>query len=397
MSALTPSRDDKFSFGLWTIGWTAQDPFGSSTRKDLDVVEAVEKLAEIGAYGMTFHDDDLFAFGSTDAERQKQIDRLKKALADTGLIIPMMTTNLFSHPVFKDGAFTSNDRGVRRFALRKALRNLDLAAEMGAKTFVMWGGREGAEYDVAKDVQGALQRYREGVNLMTQYVLDKGYDIRFAIEPKPNEPRGDILLPTIGHAMAFINTLEHPDMVGLNPETGHEQMAGLNFTAGIAQALEHGKLFHIDLNGQRGIKYDQDLVFGHGDLVNAFSVVDLIEFGGPKGGRAYDGPRHFDYKPSRTEDYDGVWESARANIRMYLLLKERARAFRNDPEVQEALKASRVAEINQSTLGKGETYQDLLADKSAYENFDADSYFNGRGFGFVRLNQLAMEHLMGAR
>jgi xylose isomerase len=232
---------------------------------------------------------------------------------------------------------------------------------------------------------------------MTQYVLDKGYDIRFAIEPKPNEPRGDILLPTIGHAMAFINTLEHPDMVGLNPETGHEQMAGLNFTAGIAQALEHGKLFHIDLNGQRGIKYDQDLVFGHGDLVNAFSVVDLIEFGGPKGGRAYDGPRHFDYKPSRTEDYDGVWESARANIRMYLLLKERARAFRNDPEVQEALTASRVAEINQSTLGKGETYQDLLADKSAYENFDADSYFNGRGFGFVRLNQLAMEHLMGAR
>jgi xylose isomerase len=397
MSAITPSRDDKFSFGLWTIGWTAQDPFGSSTRKDLDVVEAVEKLAEIGAYGMTFHDDDLFAFGSTDAERQKQIDRLKKALADTGLIIPMMTTNLFSHPVFKDGAFTSNDRGVRRFALRKALRNLDLAAEMGAKTFVMWGGREGAEYDVAKDVQGALQRYREGVNLMTQYVLDKGYDIRFAIEPKPNEPRGDILLPTIGHAMAFINTLEHPDMVGLNPETGHEQMAGLNFTAGIAQALEHGKLFHIDLNGQRGIKYDQDLVFGHGDLVNAFSVVDLIEFGGPKGGRAYDGPRHFDYKPSRTEDYDGVWESARANIRMYLLLKERARAFRNDPEVQEALTASRVAEINQSTLGKGETYQDLLADKSAYENFDADSYFNGRGFGFVRLNQLAMEHLMGAR
>jgi xylose isomerase len=397
MSALTPSRDDKFSFGLWTIGWTAQDPFGSSTRKDLDVVEAVEKLAEIGAYGMTFHDDDLFAFGSTDAERQKQIDRLKKALADTGLIIPMMTTNLFSHPVFKDGAFTSNDRGVRRFALRKALRNLDLAAEMGAKTFVMWGGREGAEYDVAKDVQGALQRYREGVNLMTQYVLDHGYDIRFAIEPKPNEPRGDILLPTIGHAMAFINTLEHPDMVGLNPETGHEQMAGLNFTAGIAQALEHGKLFHIDLNGQRGIKYDQDLVFGHGDLVNAFSVVDLIEFGGPNGGRAYDGPRHFDYKPSRTEDYDGVWESARANIRMYLLLKERARAFRNDPEVQEALKASRVAEINQSTLGKGETYQDLLADKSAYENFDADSYFNGRGFGFVRLNQLAMEHLMGAR
>jgi xylose isomerase len=357
----------------------------------------VEKLNEIGAYGLTFHDDDLFAFGSTDAERQKQIDRLKQALADTGVIVPMMTTNLFSHPVFKDGAFTSNDRGVRRFALRKTLRNIDLAAEMGAKTFVMWGGREGAEYDAAKDVRGALARYREGVNLLCQYVTDQGYDIRFAIEPKPNEPRGDILLPTVGHAMAFIATLEHPEMVGLNPETGHEQMAGLNFTAGIAQALEHGKLFHIDLNGQRGIKYDQDLVFGHGDLANAFSLVDLIEFGGPKGGRAYDGPRHFDYKPSRTEDYDGVWESARANIRMYLLLKERAAAFRADPEVQEALKAARVAEINENTLGKGETYQDLLADKSAYENFDAESYYNGRGFGFVRLNQLATEHLMGAR
>ncbi|MFZ4079049.1 MAG: xylose isomerase [Microbacteriaceae bacterium] len=397
MTSLTPSRDDKFSFGLWTIGWTAADPFGSATRAPLDVVEAVEKLNEIGAYGMTFHDDDLFAFGSTDAERQKQIDRLKQALADTGVIVPMMTTNLFSHPVFKDGAFTSNDRGVRRFALRKTLRNLDLAAEMGAKTFVMWGGREGAEYDAAKDVRGALERYREGVNLLCQYVTDKGYDIRFAIEPKPNEPRGDILLPTVGHAMAFIATLEHPEMVGLNPETGHEQMAGLNFTAGIAQALEHGKLFHIDLNGQRGIKYDQDLVFGHGDLANAFSLVDLIEFGGPKGGRAYDGPRHFDYKPSRTEDYEGVWESARANIRMYLLLKQRAAAFRADPEVQAALKAARVAEINETTLSKGETYQDLLGDKSAYENFDADSYFNGRGFGFVRLNQLATEHLMGAR
>ena len=397
MTSLTPTRDDKFSFGLWTIGWTAADPFGSATRAPLDVVEAVEKLNEIGAYGLTFHDDDLFAFGSTDAERQKQIDRLKQALADTGVIVPMMTTNLFSHPVFKDGAFTSNDRGVRRFALRKTLRNLDLAAEMGAKTFVMWGGREGAEYDAAKDVRGALERYREGVNMLSQYVIDKGYDIRFAIEPKPNEPRGDILLPTVGHAMAFIATLEHPELVGLNPETGHEQMAGLNFTAGIAQALEHGKLFHIDLDGQRGIKYDQDLVFGHGDLANAFSLVDLIEFGGPKGGRAYDGPRHFDYKPSRTEDYDGVWESARANIRMYLLLKERAAAFRADPEVQAALKAARVAEINETTLGKGETYQDLLADKSAYENFDAESYYNGRGFGFVRLNQLATEHLMGAR
>lgn len=397
MSNLTPTHADKFSFGLWTIGWAAQDQFGGATRASLDVVEAVEKLAELGAYGLTFHDDDLFPFGSTDAERQKQIDRLKQALADTGLIIPMITTNLFSHPVFKDGGFTSNDRGVRRFALRKALRNLDLAAEMGAKTFVMWGGREGAEYDSAKDIQGALQRYREGVNLMTSYVKDKGYDIRFAIEPKPNEPRGDILLPTVGHAMAFINTLEDPDLVGLNPETGHEQMAGLNFAAGIAQAIEHGKLYHIDLNGQKGIKFDQDLVFGHGDILNAFSLVDLLEFGGPNGGSAYDGPRHFDYKPSRTEDFTGVWDSAAANMRMYLLLKERAAAFRADPEVKAALEASRVAEINTPTLAPGETYTDLLADNSSYENFDADSYFNGRGFGFVKLNQLAIEHLMGAR
>ena len=397
MSSLTPTREDKFSFGLWTIGWAAQDQFGGPTRSNLDVVEAVEKLGELGAYGLTFHDDDLFPFGSTDAARQKQIDRLKQALADTGIIIPMITTNLFSHPVFKDGGFTSNDRGVRRFALRKALRNLDLAAEMGAKTFVMWGGREGAEYDSAKDIQGALQRYREGVNLMTAYVKDKGYDIRFAIEPKPNEPRGDILLPTVGHAMAFINTLEHPDLVGLNPEVGHEQMAGLNFTAGIAQAIEHGKLYHIDLNGQKGVKFDQDLVFGHGDILNAFSLVDLLEFGGPNGGRSYDGPRHFDYKPSRTEDFTGVWDSAAANMRMYLLLKERAAAFRADPEVKAALEASRVAEINTPTLAPGETYTDLLADNASYENFDADSYFDGRGFGFVKLNQLAIEHLMGAR
>jgi xylose isomerase len=392
-----PTRDDKFSFGLWTIGYNGADPFGGPTRPPLDVVEAVTKLSELGAYGLTFHDDDLFAFGSTDAERQKQIDRLQKALADTGIIVPMITTNLFSAPVFKDGGFTSNDRAVRRFALRKVLRNLDLAAELGAKTFVMWGGREGAEYDAAKDIRGALQRYREAVNLLGDYVTDKGYDIRFAIEPKPNEPRGDILLPTIGHALAFIESLERPELVGVNPEVGHEQMAGLNYTAGIAQALYHGKLFHIDLNGQRGIKYDQDLVFGHGDLANAFALVDLLENGGPEGGPAYEGPRHFDFKPSRTEDITGVWDAAAANMRTYLLLKERAASFRADPEVQEALAASRVGEINLSTLAVGESYEDLLADRGSYEDFNSDAYFGGKGFGFVRLNQLALEHLLGAR
>jgi xylose isomerase len=395
--SVQPKREDKFSFGLWTIGYNGGDPFGGPTRAPLDVVHGIEKLAELGAYGLTFHDDDLFAFGSTDAAREKEIGRLKKALADTGIIVPMVTTNLFSPPVFKDGGFTSNDRGVRRFALRKVLRNLDLAAELGAKTFVMWGGREGAEYDAAKDIRGALERYREAVNLLGDYVVDKGYDIRFAIEPKPNEPRGDILLPTVGHALAFITTLERPELVGVNPEVGHEQMAGLNFAAGIAQALYQGKLFHIDLNGQRGIKYDQDLVFGHGDLHNAFALVDLLENGGPNSGPTYDGPRHFDYKPSRTEDESGVWDSASANMHTYLLLKERAAAFRADPEVQEALAASRVGEIRTPTLAPGETYDDLLADRSAFEDFDSSAYFNGKGFGFVRLQQLATEHLLGAR
>nr|WP_179426436.1 xylose isomerase [Spelaeicoccus albus] len=395
--APTPTRDDKFSFGLWTIGYNGSDPFGGPTRPQLDVVEAVTKLAELGAYGLTFHDNDLFEFGSTDTERQKQIDRLKQAMADTGIVVPMVTTNLFSAPVFKDGGFTSNDRGVRRYALRKVMRQIDLGAELGAETLVMWGGREGAEYDSSKDIQSALARYRESVNLLAQYVTDKGYGIRFAIEPKPNEPRGDILLPTLGHALAFVETLDKPELFGVNPEVGHEQMAGLNFAAGIAQALDAGKLFHIDLNGQRSIKYDQDLVFGHGDLQNAFALVDLLENGGPGGGQAYTGPRHFDYKPSRTEDISGVWDSAAANMRTYLLLKERAAAFRADPEVQEVLRTAQVAELSTPTLGAGESHDDLLADRSAFEEFDTDAYFGGKGFGFVRLQQLALEHLLGAR
>lgn len=394
---LTPRPADKFSFGLWTVGWTASDPFGAATRPPLDVVEAVERLAELGAHGLTFHDDDLFPFGASDAERSNQIGRLRAALDSTGMVVPMVTTNLFTHPVFKDGGFTSNDRAVRRFALRKVLRNIDLAAELGAQTFVLWGGREGSEYDSAKDVRAALERYREALDLLAEYVLDQGCPLRFAIEPKPNEPRGDILLPTVGHALAFIDTLAHPELVGVNPETGHEQMAGLNFLHGISQALYCGKLFHIDLNGQRGIKFDQDLVFGHGDLINAFSLVDLLENGGPDGAPSYTGPRHFDYKPSRTEDGAGVWESAAANMRMYLLLKERAAAFRADPEVADALAAARVAELRQPTLNPGEGYRELLADRTAHEDFDPESYFGAKGFGFVRLNQLAIEHLMGAR
>jgi xylose isomerase len=393
---VTPTKADQFSFGLWTVGWQARDPFGDATRPPLDPAEIVYRLAERGAYGVTFHDDDVIPFGSDDATRTDHIGRFRKALDETGLIVPMATTNLFTHPIFKDGGFTSNDRQVRRFALRKVARNMDLAAELGAKTYVLWGGREGAEYESAKDVRAALDRYREALDTLAQYTVDQGYGMRFALEPKPNEPRGDILLPTVGHALAFISTLEHHEMVGLNPEVGHEQMAGLNFVHGIAQALWQGKLFHIDLNGQRSIKYDQDLVFGHGDLLNAFALVDLLEFGGPDGGRAYDGPRHFDYKPSRTEDIAGVWASAEANMRTYLLLKERAAAFRADPDVQAALAASLVPQLREPTLAPGESIVDLIADRSSYEDLDVDAVA-ARGFGFVALNQLAIEHLMGAR
>jgi len=391
-----PTPDDHFTFGLWTVGWQARDPFGDATRAPLDPVESVHRLAELGAYGVTFHDDDLIPFGSSDADRDEHIARFRKALDQTGLVVPMMTTNLFTHPVFRDGAFTSNRRDVRRFALRKVMRNLDLAAELGATTYVFWGVREGAETDSAKDVRVALDRYREGLDLLASYVADRGYGIRFALEPKPNEPRGDILLPTVGHALAFISSLEHRDMVGLNPEVGHEQMAGLNFVHGIAQALWHGKLFHIDLNGQRGIKFDQDLVFGHGDLMSAFFLVDLLENGGPGGGPAYDGPRHFDYKPLRTEDTAGVWTSASANMRTYLLLKERAAAFRADPEVIAAMAASGHPELAVPTLAPGESYADLLADRTAFEEFDAAGRAEP-GYGYVHLDQLAVEHLLGAR
>jgi xylose isomerase len=399
MSDLRPTPADKFTFGLWTVGWQARDPFGDASRPPLDPVESVHRLAELGAYGVTFHDDDLIPFGSDDAARDEHVKRFRAALDETGLVVPMVTTNLFTHPVFKDGGFTSNDRGIRRYALRKVMRNMDLAAELGASTYVFWGGREGAETDSAKDVRSALARYAEGIDLLAQYSIDRGYGLRFAIEPKPNEPRGDILLPTVGHALAFISTLEHHEMVGVNPEVGHEQMAGLNFVHGIAQALWQGKLFHIDLNGQHGIKYDQDLVFGHGDLLSAFFLVDLLENGGGAadgtGSPTYDGPRHFDYKPMRTEDIEGVWASAAANMRTYLLLKERTAAFRADPAVQEALLASRVGELAHPTLGEGETYDDLLADTTAFESFDVDAAAE-RGYAFAQLDQLAVEHVRGA-
>jgi xylose isomerase len=381
--SLTPTPADKFTFGLWTVGWQARDPFGDATRGALDPVRTVNELAARGAYGVTFHDDDLIPFGSDDSSRRGHIDRFKKALDETGMKVPMATTNLFSHPVFKDGAFTSNDRDIRRYALRKAMRNIELAVELGAHTYVCWGGREGAESDAAKDAYVAHERMREAFNVLSQFVLDNGYKIKFAIEPKPNEPRGDIFLPTIGHALAFIYTLDHPELVGLNPEVGHEQMAGLNFVHGIAQALWQKKLFHIDLNGQHGPKFDQDLVFGHGDLKSAFFLVELLER------YKYDGPKHFDYKPGRTEDDKGVWDSATANMRTYLALKERATAYRNDPRVIQAQKDSNIPGLTENTMGTGESWKDLAKD-----SFDVEAA-GVRGYQYEALNQLALEHLMG--
>jgi xylose isomerase len=386
MTSYQPSVSDRFSFGLWTVGWRGVDVFGTAVRPALDPVLAVHKLAELGAAAITFHDDDLVP---DDATRQATLTKFGAALADTGLAVEMATTNLFSHPVFKDGGLTANDRAVRRYALAKVLRNLDLAAELGARTYVMWGGREGAESGGSKDVAAALDRYAEALNILCGYVREQGYDIRFALEPKPNEPRGDILLPTVGHALAFITELDEPARVGLNPEVGHEEMAGLNYAHGIAQALWHGKLFHIDLNGQHGPRYDQDLRFGAGNLRGAFWAIDVLE--GAGSGKPYDGFVHFDYKPPRTEDMDDVWDTARACMRNYLIIRERVRAFRADPEVKAALIASRVAELSEPTLGDGASLADLRAEAHDIEALAA------RGMHFERLDQLAMEHLLGTR
>jgi xylose isomerase len=380
-----PSREDRFSFGIWTVGWQGVDVFGSAVRPPMPAERAVYKLAELGAYGINFHDNDVFAFDATAAERDERIGALRKALEETQMVVTTATTNLFGHPMFKDGAFTANEREIRRFALAKVMRNLDLAVELGAKTYVFWGGREGAESGGAKDIRAALDRYAEGLNLLCAYVREQGYDIRFAIEPKPNEPRGDILLPTVGHALAFINGLADPDMVGVNPEIGHEEMAGLNYAHGIAQALWHGKLFHIDLNGQHGPRFDQDLRFGAGNVRGAFWVVDTVESGG------YDGPLHFDYKPPRTEDDEGVWDTAAACMRNYLILREKVQAFRADPEVIAALRASGVDQLRTPTLADGETWRDV---REATADVDA---LAKRGLAYEHLDQLALEHLYGVR
>jgi xylose isomerase len=385
--ALTPTRTDKFSFGLWTVGNSGRDPFGEATRARLDPNDSVRRLAELGAFGVSMHDNDLVPFDATPADRDAIVARFRKTLAETGMVVSMATTNLFGHPVFKDGAFTSNDRAVRRYAIAKTMRAIDLGAELGAPTYVFWGGREGVEAMAAKRPADALDRYREAIDFLCDYVLDRKYPMRFAIEPKPNEPRGDAFLPTVGHALAFIGALEHPEMVGLNPETAHETMSGLSFYHAVAQTLWHGKLFHIDLNGQKIGRYDQDLRFGSEGLKEAFFLVKLLEESG------YAGPRHFDAHAYRGEDEAGVWDFAAGCMRTYLLLREKATAFAADKEIQAALAESSVAELAEPTVG---AYSPEAAAALRAAPGDPNALAI-RGYHNEHLDQLVMELLMGAR
>jgi len=382
---ITPKPEHRFTFGLWTVGNPGRDPFGEPTRAAVDPVATVHGLADRGAWGVSLHDDDLVPYGTAPAERDRIVARFDAALRERSMGIGMATTNLFTHPAFKDGAFTSNDRAVRRAAIGKAMLSIDLAAELRAENYIFWGGREGTEVGAAKDPRDALERYREAINLLADYVVEQGYDLRFAIEPKPNEPRGDLWLPTVGHALHFITTLDRPDMVGVNPEVAHETMAGLSFHHGVGQALWAGKLFHIDLNGQRIGRYDQDFRFGAEDLKEAFLLVRLLERAG------YTGPRHFDAHAYRTEDAAGVWDFAEGCMRTYLALAERARRFDALPEVQEALAAASAPELAEaSSSGPGEA--DAL--KAAAGDLDALAV---RGYGNERLDQLVVEVLMGLR
>ena len=383
-----PDPSHRFTFGLWTVGNTGRDPFGHEVRAPLDPVDTVHRLAGLGAYGVNLHDDDLVPPGSTAAERSAIVTRFRKALDDTGMKVPMATTNLFSRPVFREGAFTANDPGVRRFAVAKTLDAIELGAELGATVYVMWGGREGVEADAAKDVRLALDRYAEAVDLCCAHVRDQGLDLRFALEPKPNEPRGDLLLPTVGHALAFIERLEWPEMVGLNPEFAHETMSGLSFHHGVAQCLWHGKLFHIDLNAQRIGKFDQDLRFGSEGVRDAFYTVKLLEDSG------WEGMRHFDAHPYRTEDADGVWDFALGCMRTYLILAEKARRFAEDPEIGEALLVARTADLAEPTSPGGLT-PDAIAELRSSPHDEVA--LAGSGHGHERLDQLVTELLLGVR
>ncbi len=390
MDPYQPTRADRFSFGLWTVGNPGRDPFGGPVRAALDPVHIVRKLAECGASGVNLHDEDLVPFGSSPRERERIVADFKRALLDHGMVVPMATTNLFSQPIFKDGAFSADDPRVRAFALRKTMDAIDLGVELGARTYVFWGGREGSEADAARDPRTAIARMREALDFLCAYVKDQGYDLRFALEAKPNEPRGDIYFPTTGHMLHFITTLEHEGMVGVNPEVAHETMAGLSMAHAVAQAMECGKLFHIDLNGQKIGRYDQDLRFGSEDQKQAFLLVRLLE--GTGGGEPYTGPLHFDAHAYRTEDEEGVWEFARGCMRTYKILAERARAFDADPEVRDLLAERRDAALEPLMARYSADHARAL--RAAAIDVEA----LGRvGLFRERLDQLAIEHLLGVR
>jgi xylose isomerase len=383
-----PKPEHKFTFGLWTVGSVGRDPFGEPVRAPLSPVELVYLLAEVGAYGVNFHDNDLVPIDATPAERDKIVADFKQALAETGLVVPMATTNLFGDPAFKDGAFTSNDPRVRAYALHKTMHAIDLGVELGAKVYVFWGGREGVETDAAKDPVAAIKRSRAAMNFLCEYVLDQGYDLKFALEAKPNEPRGDIYNATTGHMLAFIATLDHPEMVGVNPEVAHEHMAGLNFVHAVAQAWDAGKLFHIDLNDQAFGRYDQDLRFGSANLKSAFFLVKLLE------DVSYEGSRHFDAHAYRTEDYEGVKDFARGCMRTYLILKDKAERWNADPEIQ-ALLAQINADDGSTDPFKGAYSAEKAAALKA-ASFDRAA-LGARGLAYERLDQLTVELLLGIR
>ena len=387
-----PTKADKFSFGLWTVGNQGRDPFGDVVRPPLDPVESVKRLSELGAWGINFHDNDLVPFDASAAERDRIVRDFKQALNDYGMVVPMATTNLFYHPAFKDGAFTAVDPSVRAFALQKTMRAIDLGVELGAKTYVFWGGREGVDSEASKNPIEALKRMRDAINFLSEYVIDNGYNLRLALEPKPNEPRSDTYFATIGHMLAFIYTLDHPDMMGVNPEVAHEHMSGLNFVHGVAQALEAGKLFHIDLNDQKGPRYDQDLRFGSESVKSMFFLVRLLENAG------YDEPRHFDAHAYRTEDTEGVWDFAAGCMRTYVILREKARHFDADPEVQQLLQvvnggnAQHIALLDQVRKG----YSKELAQQILATDFDPAA-LGRRGYQYEKLDQLAIDHILGVR
>jgi xylose isomerase len=383
-----PKKSDKFTFGLWTVGNPGRDPFGDPVRESISPTRIVQKLSELGAYGVNLHDNDLVPFGASASERDRIVRDFKAALSDHGMKVPMATTNLFGHPVFKDGAFTANDPKVRAFAVQKTMRSIDLGMELGASIYVMWGGREGVEADACRDAREAIKRYRDCVNFLCGYVQDQGYDVRFALEAKPNEPRSDIYLPTTGHILAFIETLDHPEMVGVNPEVAHEHMSGLNFHHGIAQAIDAGKLFHIDLNDQKPGRYDQDLRFGSESLKGMFFLVKLLEEAG------YDGSRHFDSHAYRTEDEDGVWDFARGSMRTYLIFKEKARRFAEDREIQGILEE--IGANNGPDPYGLRRYSKEASGRLKDASFDVEGIAR-KGLGYERLDQLVVDLLLGAR